>query len=181
MKMYEIVSVIIIASLGVWAAYGFLFENNIENANYKVIKKYENFELRNYENLKTISANYKNQNQAFRQLFKMIDGDNKSNKKIAMTAPVIQDKENMMFVMPNNLNNIPEPNSSNVKIKTFQNLKVAAITFTGSAKNANQKLNDLKNALEKENIKYSKNWYLCQYNSPWVMSIFRKNEIWIEL
>ena len=181
MKLYEIVSVIIVASLGLWAAYGFLFENNIEHANYKVIKKFKSFELRKYENLKTISTNYTNSNQAFRQLFKMIDGNNKSNQKIAMTAPVIQDKENMMFVMPNKLDIIPEPNSQKVTIKIFKDLSVAVKTFNGSARNTTEQLNNLKNDLNKQNITYSEKWYLCQYNSPWVMSIFRKNEIWIEI
>ena len=111
----------------------------------------------------------------------MIDGNNKSNQKIPMTAPVIQSNQHMMFVLPNDMKDIPIPNNPNLSIKHWDPLTVAVLTFYGNANQAQNKVRSLIKSLKKENISITESWLLCQYNSPWTFPLLRKNEIWIIL
>ena len=89
MKAYELGTIIIGGIFLSWMAYGAIFESNVEQPNYKLVSKDKGFEIRIYKQLSVISTSYKNQNSAFRSLFRMIDGNNSKNQKIPMTAPVI--------------------------------------------------------------------------------------------
>jgi hypothetical protein len=67
----------------------------IEEAAYQVVKKEDRFEVRDYAPYilaETIVEGEMKEagNIAFRRLFKYISGDNRSQDKVAMTAPVSQ-------------------------------------------------------------------------------------------
>ena len=59
-----------------------------EEASYKVVQKFENFEIRYYQERYVIQVNYSNQNGGFQKLFNYISGQNNQSKKIEMTTPV---------------------------------------------------------------------------------------------
>ena len=181
MKLYEIATIIIGSSLAIWFGYGLIFEGNIETPKYQTISKQFGYEIRQYKKINTISVNEASTNNAFRQLFKMIDGNNSQNKKIPMTAPVIQTNQTMTFVLPNSMIDIPTPTNPNVTVSSMGPITVAVKKFRGSAKNASKYLEQLKSELTKKNLQFTDNWYLCQYNSPWVFPLLRKNEIWVTL
>ena len=67
----------------------------IEEAKYEVIKKENNFEIRDYAT-HIIAETFVEGNledagkKAFKRLFRYISGDNRSREKVAMTAPVSQ-------------------------------------------------------------------------------------------
>jgi hypothetical protein len=182
---------IILASIQIFALKG---QRNIETYPYTLEKKYEYFEIRNYEatlftSVKIPSKKFKeSSSNGFRILAGYIFGANEKNQKIPMTSPVSMSLEDtmttMMFMVPNefNLETLPEPNQQEVKFHTEPARRVAAITFGGWSND--EKLEkykgQLKAALKKEGIAYFEKFYFFGYNAPYEM-INRKNEIIVEL
>ena len=179
MKLYELTGIIIGASLLLWVGYGFFFEGNISKPKYTLKKQSKYYEIRSYSIINTYQVSMSSQNNAFRQLFNAIDGKNSQQQKIPMTAPVIQSNDQMMFVLPDNLNSIPEPTSQAVSINSMGPVDVAVISFNGSAKNAQKKYDELITYLKKDGVTHTTKTFLCQYNSPWVFPLLRKNEVWV--
>ena len=96
-----------------------------EQHNYKVIKKFDKFEIRKYDaalfsSVKLNKKGYKeSSSEGFRILAGYIFGDNDAKEKIAMTSPVVMelgDSSKMMFMVPKkyNLKNLPNPNNSKI-------------------------------------------------------------------
>ena len=181
MKLYEAVTLIAGGLLVVWVGYGALFESNIESPAFESLPKISGIEIRKYDKIMLVSHAMSTQNQSFRHLFRYIDGNNDDNQKIPMTAPVIENNGNMMFVMPQSMSKVPNPRNNELQIKSMQGLKVAVQTFRGSAGSALSIRQKLIEKLNKANIKTTGEWYLCQYNSPWVFPLLRKNEVWVEI
>ena len=61
-----------------------------EEANYEVVKKNETYEIRKYSDRLAIETEILNQGSSFKKLFNYISGNNKGNKKIKMTTPVLK-------------------------------------------------------------------------------------------
>ena len=166
--------------------------------NYTIIKKFENFEIRQYpEHILALVEGY-NDNKAFSLLFNYISGNNKIQEKIKMTAPVINSakidmtapvisKKNFFsFIMPSKYNkkNIPIPLDPNIKIKFEPGKKLAVIRFSGftSDKKINKFKEKLLNFLKLKNIKIKNDEpILMRYNSPFSSPFFRRNEIGVEI
>ena len=168
-------------------------QKNIEQYPFKVVKTYDNFEIRNYEAtlftaVKLVTNKYdKASSKGFSVLAGYIFGGNNKKEKIAMTSPVamtLKDTTTMMFMVPKKYKkeDLPTPNDPLIKFKEVPAKKMAAISFKGWAddrKIASYK-KKLINALEKEGIKYSNNFLFLGYNAP--MEVFnRKNEVIVEL
>tara|TARA_B100000963_G_C22405785_1_gene570948 strand:+ start:169 stop:771 length:603 start_codon:yes stop_codon:yes gene_type:complete len=168
-------------------------QRNIEVYSYIVNKKYESFEIRSYEatlftSVKLSTKGYKNaSSKGFSILAGYIFGNNERNEKIAMTSPVamkLEDSITMMFMVPQKLKKemLPKPNESNIEFKNEPSKTVAAINFKGWASDTKiEKFKqELKSALDSENISYSNRFYFLGYNAPY--EVFnRKNEIIVEL
>ena len=170
--------------------------NGIEKPDYKVVKKYNNFELRDYGSIvvatTSLERNYSRSNSVgFQKVASYIFGGNDKNMKIAMTAPVMttfhssKKEQEISFIMPkeHNLDTLPAPNRIDVTIKEKELGLVAAISFGGWAteertKNYIKKLNLL---IENENLIKLNEVIVAQYNSPWIIPPFRKNEILIPI
>jgi hypothetical protein len=135
--------------------------NSVEEANYRVIKKEDDFELREYSPLvvaeTNVNAEFKKAGRiAFRRLFAYISGDNRKNQKIAMTAPVIADAAEVTggeeikmtapvigesngnswryrFVLPASysIDSAPVPLNDDVRVSTVPGKTVAVIRFSG--------------------------------------------------
>ena len=168
-------------------------QKNIEQYPFKVVKTYDNFEIRNYEAtlftaVKLVTNKYdKVSSKGFSVLAGYIFGGNNKEEKIAMTSPVamtLKDTTTMMFMVPKKYKkeDLPIPNNPLIEFKEIPAKKMAAISFKGWAddkKIASYKKKLIK-ALEKEGIKYSNNFLFLGYNAP--MEVFnRKNEVIVEL
>jgi hypothetical protein len=88
-------------------------QRNIETYPYVVNKKYNTFEIRNYEatlftSVQLSGNKYKDaSSKGFSLLAGYIFGGNKQNEKIAMTSPVamsLEDSMTMMFMVPKKFN-----------------------------------------------------------------------------
>lgn len=168
-------------------------QRNIEGYPYKVIKEYDEFELRQYEaslftTVKLNMSEYKKaSNKGFSILAGYIFGDNKQNEKIAMTSPVamsLEDSMSMMFLVPKayDKESLPEPNQNNIEFKEMPAKKVAAISFGGWANDEKiaQHKQALINALKVEGIQHSNRFFFLGYNAPY--EVFgRRNEVIVEL
>ena len=168
-------------------------QRNIETYPYFVQKKYDIFEIRNYEatlftTVKLATKKYKeSSSKGFSLLAGYIFGNNERNEKIAMTSPVamtIEDSVTMMFMVPKKFKKemLPQPNQLQIEFKEEPAKTVAAIVFDGWANDEKiEKYKEkLKAALDAEGITYTNRFYFLGYNAPY--EVFnRKNEVIVEL
>ena len=164
---------------------------------YKVLKEYDNFELREY--LPCVLAEVKvNEeyssatNTAFGSLFRYISRGNKSQTPIAMTAPVIaankSDNNNewfVSFVMPSGskIGHLPDPNDPKVKLRELDSETAIAMSFRGRATQSltNKKIAELRTAAAKENISVSNETRICRFDPPFKPGFMHYNEIVIPI
>tara|TARA_Y100000385_G_scaffold10779_2_gene11251 strand:- start:387 stop:971 length:585 start_codon:yes stop_codon:yes gene_type:complete len=193
MKILLIILGVILALIVIVQVFAFSGRKNIESYSYQVVKKYKDFEIRNYEaslftTVKLSSKGYKDTSRkGFSILAGYIFGDNDKNKKIAMTSPVamsLEDSVTMMFMVPREFDKktLPKPNQSQINFVEEPAKKIAAISFTGWANDEKieKYQKKLKLILETENISYTNQFYFFGYNPPY--EIFnRKNEVIVEL
>jgi len=142
-------------------------------------------------------------NDGFRLIAGYIFGGNVATNKIAMTAPVIQQRSEKIamtapvkqqadggvwkvrFVMPDSysLNTLPKPNDDRVKLIPVPSKRFVVIRFSGSQTDRNVKPH------EKKLLEYVKEQKLMTvgepifafYNPPWTLPFLKHNEVMIEL
>jgi hypothetical protein len=169
----------------------------VEIARYEEAGRIGEVELREYPELILASVSGQGDNSAFRLLFSYISGENRTRKKISMTAPVItsekiemtapviSDVSSFSFVMPlkYKLEEIPEPLDSRVRIQRIPARRLAVIRFKGYArrKSLDEVKSRLLSALRKNGIAMVGEPFLMRYNSPWTLGFMRRNEIGIEI
>jgi hypothetical protein len=183
----------------------------IETLNYSVLEKEGNFEIRDYDSYVvfevTVSSGFDSAlQQGFRVLADYIFGNNRKKQHISMTSPVIQSRTEseriemttpvlaqkyegnkylVSFVAPKEytLETLPEPVSSDIHFRTMKAHRAAVIRFSGYLSNqtANIKTRELKNWLKKKRLEARGDFISCQYNPPWILGIFRRNEIMVRI
>ena len=166
-----------------------------EQPDYTVIKKDNEFEIRQYTNFLTATVETEGERddaigKGFRILFKYISGENKNKESISMTVPVMQkstgaNKWNVSFVVPKkfNLQNVPQPDNQSVKIINNPNLKVVVITFSGLFSDSNIKENEAKirNYIKEKGLKIEEPAIYAGYNAPWTLWFLQRNEVLFKL
>jgi hypothetical protein len=181
--------ILIILLMAFLTSYG----SKTETQKYKTMHKKGDFEIRFYPeaHLASVSmnGNYDNmRNSGFRVLAGYIFGNNKENKKIAMTSPVrMTSKEGnntMSFVMPSKMDsgNLPEPVNTNIVLHKSKPVFAASIRYGGFTNNKEIERNKAKlmRILEDLDIEHSGNFEYLGYNPPY--QVFnRRNEILVEL
>jgi len=167
--------------------------DKIETPKYTVLKKYDEFEIRQYDSMiiaQTIlpSSSYDaSSSMGFRRVASYIFGGNDKNESISMTSPVFMEMgENtkMAFVMPKNykLEELPKPNSGDVQLIVIEPKKYAVIKFSGYASDEKikEKSQELQNLISREKLTKVGTFQYLGYNPPWKV-IGRKNEIEVEI
>lgn len=163
----------------------------VEKAYYKAIIKDGNFEVRLYDQM-IVAVNKGNDlkgTSGFNQLFNYISGNNKESKKIAMTAPVLNNlgnkDSNIAFVMPKEytMEELPQPLHSELELKQIPERYVATISFSGniSKEVIEKKKLALENWLKEKQITAIGSVELARYNPPFIPGIFKKNELLLEI
>ncbi len=164
--------------------------NNNVKEQYIILKKIDNIEIRKYK--ESVNASYyskekEERNNYFKNLAAYIFGDNTENASIEMTSPVtmkLYGNKEMIFRMPSNytIDNLPKANNPEINFMTIASCTKAAIQYSGySNKNIEEKkIQELKNILKRENIKYDNKFELLVYNSPFEI-LNRRNEITINI
>ncbi|WP_020674666.1 SOUL family heme-binding protein [Geopsychrobacter electrodiphilus] len=178
----------------------------IEEAPYAVVKTEAAFEIRDYapsllaETL--VDADFeKAGSSAFRRLFRYISGDNQSQTKIAMTAPVAQtqgeniamtapvgqqksgDRWAVSFMMPASysIETLPTPDDPLIRLRQVPARRVATVRYSGfwSKKNYQQNKAKLDVWIQQEGLTVNGEAVWARYNAPFVPWFMRRNEILI--
>lgn len=204
--------VFILAGVGVAFAAAALGNDALakyEEPAYTVSLKDGNFEIRNYPSgivasVDVIGSGTDAANRAFKILAGYIFGNNRSRTKIAMTVPVTQVPSSekiamtvpvttefnnsgmtMNFYMPAkyDLDSLPEPVDSRIKMFRLPARKFAVLKFSGLSSDANCKTHErrLRDWLRQNKIESSAIPLRAFYNPPWTLPFLRRNEIWIAL
>ena len=166
-----------------------------ERQEFKVLRTYEDFELREYlpcviAEVK-ISAQYSTAtSSAFSSLFNYISKGNKSSQKIAMTAPVITAQKTdisesadwyVSFVMPSGstFRHLPHPNDSQIKLRELDTETCVAKSFRGRATDelSRKIANELRASASKANIALSDETRICRFDPPFKPGFLQYNEI----
>lgn len=159
----------------------------IEKLNYSVIQSESPYELRYIEHAAVIKHNDTTLSggSGFSKLFNYIQGNNVEQKKISMTAPVIQHQKEELtvaFVVPSTLlDSIPKPVNQDIRIETIRNKRFVSMSFRGS--NYEKKIKIVEHSLrewaQSKGIELEDTVHLARYNPPIVPGFLRKNECWI--
>lgn len=179
----------------------------IEEPQYKVIQTGAVFEVRRYEpNIvaETVvnAAPEDAGNQGFRILAGYIFGQNKGERKIAMTAPVAQAPARIamtapvaqgaaaggqviQFAMPREwtLETLPEPLDARVVLREVPARTLAVIGYSGtwSQGRYEEHLKKLQDAVAEAGLSWRGEPVWARYDPPWKPWFLRRNEIWLVL
>ena len=179
----------------------------IEEAEYAVVEKEGDFELRQYEPFivaeTIVEGDFSDVgNVGFRRLYDYISGNNQKKESISMTAPVTQEarsekismtapvaqekagkKWRITFVMPSQyiMETLPEPRDPNVRLKKESERIVAALRYSGtwSQKRYREKETRLFKWIQKRGFKPMGEPIFARYNSPFRPWFLRRNEVLI--
>ena len=180
----------------------------IEEAPYEVVKVEGDFEVRDYaphllaETF--VEGDFEDAgSSAFKRLFRYISGDNRSQTKIAMTAPVSQqsgekiamtapvgqqksgDQWVVSFMMPASytVDTIPVPDDPAVVLREVPAHRAAAIRYSGGWSKARYEkhLALLEGWIEQNKLKAAGEPVWARYNAPFTPWFMRRNEILITL
>lgn len=179
----------------------------IEEAPYKVLKKSDKFEIRDYAPhilAETVVDGDLEEagNKAFKKLFNYISGENRSRSKVSMTAPVSQEKSGekipmtapvgqqraqdkwaVSFTMPASytLETLPVPDDLKITLRQVPARRMAAVRYTGtwSEKNYLQNKLELESWIRKQGLTAVSDPLWARYNPPFTPWFLRRNEILI--
>ena len=189
-------SVVLISCVFLFLCFWVLLPKFFEEPKYQVIKKSGNFEVRSYPKMLIASLVRTGKRDtalrsAFPYLARYIGGKDREGEAISMTVPVMQfkgsneDEWKISFVMPKKFSykDIPKPENSEIKLNEIKGVKVVAVRFSGSWDDIEFKRQEtlLRNWLEAEGYVNPLRLIYAFYNGPMTPSIFRRNEILIEL
>jgi len=174
---------LVILALGLFLSTNTTMAN--EEVKFDIVYKNEIYEIRKYSERLVAQAINDKDNTTFRKLFNYISGANNSSKKIKMTTPVTQTKNNnvsfMQFYLPSKFNKTttPIPSNSDVKITLMKEGYFAAISYSGrsSDKNFTKYSKILREKLLKDKILINGFAIKATYNPPWTLPLFRRNEV----
>lgn len=185
---FTIFFIIILILVGRWYA------KLSRRTKYHIIEKKRDIEIRQYDPyiIAKIQAPGKRKESiryGFIKLARYIFGDNKSSKKIAMTAPVLQQESppvwDICFIMPRKyaFNEVPKPKEASISLKKIKASTFICIKFSGNPtdEKLQKKLIRLKQFIKDRKIATLGNPIYAFYNPPWTIPIFRRNEIWFEV
>jgi SOUL heme-binding protein len=173
-----------------------------EEPAFKVLEQQGAFELREYAPFLVAETLVKGAdfedagNIAFGRLFRYISGNNntpaeRGGEKIAMTAPVIQQRSEtstedgyrVAFIVPSGYNaqTVPQPTDANVRIRPMPARLVASLRYSGrwSESLFRTKERELRSLLATRGFDSDGEPIIARYNAPFVPYPFRHNEVLI--
>lgn len=189
-----------------------------EEAPYSVLEEQGQYQVRQYESLVVATTVVDSEfdeagKQAFRRLFNYISGANKAareiamtapvlatedvttedaaadGEKIAMTAPVMREKQDrgwrFSFVLPAGytLANSPLPDDERVSLQQIPARKVASLQYSGRWQQARFEANSelLLQWVSEQQMQPSSLPRVAGYDPPWTLPFLRRNEVLVDI
>jgi hypothetical protein len=168
-----------------------------ENISYTVLKKIDSVEVRRYPEVLFAVTDNDAYDSGFNLLFRYITGENKTRRKIPMTAPVVTPekitmtapvvtrKDYMAFAIPSSYakDTVPTPTNPLVHIEVQPERTMAVVRFSGRAsqKTVESYTQTLLATLEHHRISVKGEPVLMRYNSPFTPGFLRRNEVAVEI
>lgn len=205
--MYILIGVVVVLVL--WTLSGAL-SSNVEQAEYTVLKKGNGYEVREYPahlvaQTKVEGSHDEALSKGFRIVAGYIFGGNTKKEKIAMTAPVVAERQSseniamtapvisrregtsriVSFGMPKGytLETLPTPQDSRVELVEIPAKKMAVLRFSwfrtpSRVTGLEKKLLAL---LERDKVSVVGSPAYAGYNAPWTPPWMTRNEILVEV
>ena len=176
---------------------------------HKVMSKNEGYEVREYAGYlvaeTAVSGPWKDAlNEGFRRLFSYISGNNEGRSKVAMTAPVLSgkpekvamtapvlqeagtgDEQIVSFIAPAayTMETIPAPKDPRVRIRQVPAFTAAVLRYGGwtDPGKIEGKTEELRSLLARDGRTPIPPFLSAQYNPPWTIPPFRRNEIIVRI
>ncbi len=163
-----------------------------EQQPYDVVAKYPEFEVRRYPahlvaEIETSGPFELAGNLAFPRLARYIGGHNRPARKVAMTAPVVQEQDPQTqrfvvgFVMPADISveDLPDPLDPRVHTRAVPAQTAAALRFSGrwSRRSYERKTSQLLTALEAAGLEVVGPPRYARFDPPWTPWFRRRNEV----
>ena len=173
----------------------------VEETKYAVVRMIGGVELRQYDPMILASVKGLPDGDAFGILFRYITGNNRSQREIAMTAPVVSsasgperiamtapvvtDQGAFAFVLPASytMNTAPLPQDPRVRLVEVKPRLVAVIRFRGYAwgGQVDRRTGELLATLRENGIQTKGKPFLMRYNPPFTPGFLRRNEIGVDV
>ena len=159
---------------------------------YEVLEKYPDFELRRYPEHLVAETEVGGAfelagNVAFPRLARYIGGHNRSSRKLAMTAPVVQEQDPQSrrylvgFVMPADVSaeDLPDPLDSKVHTRRVPAETAAALRFSGrwSRSSYEKRTAQLLADLDAAGLVVAGPPRYARFDPPWTPWFLRRNEV----
>jgi len=176
---------------------------------HKVLSKNAGYEIREYDGYlvaeTTVSGPWKEAlNEGFRRLFSYISGNNEGRAKVAMTAPVLSgdpekiamtapvlqepgtgDGQVVSFIAPSSctMETIPVPKDPRIRIRQVPPFTAAVLRYGGwtDPGKIERKTEELRSLLARDGRTPVPPFLSAQYNPPWTIPPFRRNEIIVRI
>lgn len=163
-----------------------------EQQPYEVLERYPDFELRRYPEHLVAEVDVTGPfgvagNLGFPKLARYIGGHNRASRKVAMTAPVVQEHDPRSgvfvvgFVMPSDVavDDVPEPADSSVRTRRVPAQTAAALTFSGrwSRRAYDARTKELLDLLAKAELTVEGRPRYARFDPPWTPWFLRRNEV----
>ena len=168
-----------------------------DQISYDVIKKIDKLEIRQYPEVIFAVVENNMYDSGFNLLFQYISGENKTQTKISMTAPVVTSEKikmtapvltgnnYMAFALPSQYSkdSVPIPKNPSVKIEVQPKKLMAVLRFGGrtTEKKVQNYIRELISILKTHKIQIEGEPVLMRYNSPFTPGFLRRNEVGIEI
>lgn len=168
--------------------------NGYETPDYTLVDRFDDIEVRKYApsteaRVSREGGRSSAAGSGFRSLARYIFGGNQTGEKIAMTAPVVQERTDsnwdVSFILPSSITpqNAPSPNANDVDIRTRPAVKMAVIRFSGMWTEArlSQYEAKLRAAIEDRDLIAKGSPVYMFYNDPMTLPWKRRNEIGLRI
>ncbi len=159
---------------------------------YEVLEEYPDFELRHYPDHLLAETEVGGPfelagNLAFPRLARYIGGHNRTSRKVAMTAPVVQEQDPergryvVGFVMPADIGaaDLPDPSDSAVRTRLVPAQTAAALRFSGrwSRRSFEKRRAELIAAVGAAGLEVTGTPRYARFDPPWTPWFLRRNEV----
>ncbi|WP_458206669.1 SOUL family heme-binding protein [Haladaptatus sp. NG-SE-30] len=191
------------AALGLaWVGWGVYVRRTTDRIPYTTALTLDGVEIRRYPDAVVARTTADSPSEAFRRLFGYIEGANRSQEEIPMTAPVTTSPERismtapvateqssdgveMAFFLPGKYTaeGAPVPTNDEVTIEHLGARTLAVRPFSWYATEDRVKTNQrrLFDALSAHDLTPTGDPFLLRYDDPWTPPFMRQNEVAVEL